>query len=420
MIIYNIVLLIKNNLDSFSNVETITITIFVNLFMASFSKNIPRLYIIKISKWFNMVMPIVVLFYQDNGMGMHDIFILKAIYSVAIVVMEIPSGWMADIWGRKKTLILGAVLGSAGFLAYSFSYGFLAFAVAEIILGIGHSFVSGADSAMLFDSLKADNKTKEYTKQEGRITSTGNFAEAIAGILGGFLAAISLRTPFFFQFAVAAIAIPAALTLIEPKIHSTEHVRSIKKLVQNIKKTLVVNKNLRISILLSAVTGTATLTFAWLVQPFFKAIDLPVEMFGIFWTALNLTVGVSSVFAHRVELFLGKRYTLLVIILLLSVGYFLSGIAITFWGVAFLFLFYLVRGIATPVLKNYINQYTESEVRATMLSVRNFIIRISFAVIGPLLGWITDNISLNYAFILAGGIYLISALIIVFPWLKRK
>ncbi len=388
--------------------------------MTNFSKNIPRLYLIKISKWFNMVMPIVVLFYQDNGMGMHDIFILKAIYSVAIVVMEIPSGWMADIWGRKKTLILGAILGSVGFLAYSFSYGFLAFVVAEIILGIGHSFVSGADSAMLFDSLKADNKTKEYTKQEGRITSTGNFAEAFAGILGGFLAAISLRTPFFFQFVVAAMAIPAALTLIEPKVYSTEHVRSIKKLVQNIKKTLVVNQNLRISILLSAVTGTATLTFAWLVQPFFKAIDLPVEMFGIFWTALNLTVGVSSVFAYRVELFLGKRYTLLAIILLLATGYFLSGIAITFWGVAFLFLFYLMRGLATPVLKNYINQYTESEVRATMLSVRNFIIRISFAVIGPLLGWITDNISLNYAFILAGGIYLVSALIIVFPWIRRE
>ncbi len=388
--------------------------------MANFSKNIPRLYIVKISKWFNMVMPIVVLFYQDNGMGMHDIFILKAIYSLAIVFMEIPSGWMADIWGRKKTLILGAVLGSAGFLAYSFSYGFWAFAVAEIILGIGHSFVSGADSAMLFDSLKADNKTKEYTKQEGRITSVGNFAEAFAGIIGGFLAAISLRTPFYFQFAVAAMAIPATLTLIEPKIHATEHIHSIKKLLKNIGKTFVVNKNLRISILLSAVTGTATLTFAWLVQPFFKAIDLPVEMFGIFWTALNLTVGVSSVFAHRVEIFLGKRYTLLVIILLLSIGYFLAGIAITFWGIAFMFLFYLVRGIATPILKNYINLYTESEVRATMLSVRNFIIRITFAVIGPLLGWITDNISLNYAFILAGGIYLISALIIVFPWIRRE
>jgi MFS family permease len=388
--------------------------------MNGFSKNIPRLYVIKISKWFSLVMPIIVLFYHNNDMGMQEIFLLKAIYSLAVVFMEIPSGWMADVWGRKKTLVLGSILGSLGFLIYCFSYGFLAFAVAEIILGIGHSFVSGADSALLYDSLKADNKTDKYTREEGRITSVGNFAEAIAGVLGGFLAAISFRTPFYFQFAVAAMAIPAALTLIEPKFKSSGQAQTIKKLIQNIKGTFVSNQNLRISILLSAVTGTATLTFAWLVQPFFKAIDLPVEMFGIFWTALNLAVGVSSIFAHKVEQFLGKRNSLLVIVILVAAGYFLSGIAISYWGIAFLFLFYLIRGLATPILKNYINQYTESEVRATMLSVRNFIIRITFAVIGPLLGWITDNISLNYAFLLAGGIYLISALIIVFPWLKRK
>jgi len=115
--------------------------------MHQFSKNIARLYGIKISKWFNLVMPVVVLFYQDNGMGMHEIFILKSIYSLAIVALELPSGWMADVWGRKKTLLLGAVLGSAGFLMYSFSYGFCAFVAAEIVLGAGHSFVSGADSA---------------------------------------------------------------------------------------------------------------------------------------------------------------------------------------------------------------------------------------------------------------------------------
>ncbi|MBT3383933.1 MAG: MFS transporter [Prolixibacteraceae bacterium] len=388
--------------------------------MPNYNKNIIRLYLVKISKWFNLVMPVVVLFYQDNGMGMHEIFVLKSIYSVAIVAMEIPSGWMADIWGRKKTLIFGSILGSAGFLMYSFSYGFWAFVLAEVILGIGYSFVSGADSAMLFDSLKAAKKTDEYVKQEGRITSAGNFAEAFAGIAGGFLAAISLRTPFYFQFVVAALAIPASLTLLEPKFHSSEHIHSIKKLVRNIKNTLTTNHNLRISILLSAVTGTATLTFAWLVQPFFKAVDLPVEMFGIFWTALNLTVGVSSAFAHKVEMFLGKRRSILFIIVLLSLGYFLSGVFITFWGIAFLFLFYLVRGVATPVLKNYINQYTASEIRATMLSVRNFVIRITFAVIGPLLGWITDNISLNYAFMLAGGMYLISVLLIVFPWIRRE
>ena len=365
-------------------------------------------------------MPIVVLFYQENGIGMQGIFILKAIYSVAIVLMEIPSGWMADVWGRKKTLILGGILSSTGILIYSFSFEFWAFAVAEIILGVGHSFVSGADSAMLFDSLKTAKKTEQYVKQEGRITSVGNFSEAIAGIVGGLLATISLRTPFYFQFAVATMAIPAALTLAEPKIKSSKHLHSIKKLVRNIRTTFVTNQNLRISILLSAITGTSTLTFAWLVQPFFKVVGLPVGLFGIFWTALNLTVGVSSVFAYRVDDLLGKRKSVLFIILLLSAGYFLSGFSITLWGMAFLFLFYLIRGIATPILKNYINQYTESEVRATMLSVRNFIIRISFAVIGPLLGWTTDHVNLKSAFLMAGSIYLISALIVAFPWIKRK
>jgi len=390
------------------------------LIMENFNKNISRLYVIKISKWFNIVMPVIVLFYQNNGMGMQEIFTLKAIYSIAIVTMEVPSGWMADVWGRKKTLFIGSMMGAAGFLIYSFSFGFWAFAAAEIVLGIGQAFVSGADSAMLFDSLKASGKTEKYTKLEGRITSAGNFAEAIAGVIGGLLAAISLRTPFYFQFVVAAIAIPAAFTLVEPKIHSTVHIRSLKKIVQNIKSTFLKNHNLRISVLLSSITGTATLTFAWLVQPYFLAIKLPVEMYGIFWTALNLTAGISSVFAHRVEKFLGKNWSLLVIVLLITLGYFLSGIAISIWGMAFLFMFYLMRGIATPILKNYINQYTESDIRATILSVRDFIIRIIFAAIGPLLGWITDNINLESAFLLAGGIYLGSAIIVILPWIRRS
>jgi len=388
--------------------------------MAEFRKNIVRLYLVKISKWFNLVMPVVVLFYQDNGMSMHEIFVLKSIYSVAIVAMELPSGWMADVWGRKKTLVLGSILGSAGILMYSFSYGFWAFAVAEIILGVGHSFISGADSALLYDSLKSDGKTEKYVKHEGRITSAGNFAEAIAGVAAGFLAAISLRTPFYFQFFVASIAIPASITLIEPKLNAAHQFQSVKKMMQNIRHVFLTDTNLRISILLSAVTGTATLTFAWLVQPYFKSIGLPVELFGVLWTALNLTVGVSSAFAFRIEGVFSRRQEILFIVFSLTAGYLLSGIAVVREGLVFLFLFYAVRGLATPVFKNYINRYTQSDVRATMLSVRNFVIRISFAVIGPLLGWMTDNVSLNTAFLLAGGIYFMAALVVAFPWLKQK
>ena len=72
----------------------------------SYSGNIPKLYLIKIAKWFMLTMPIIVLFYQENGLSMQDVLTLKGIYSVAVVLLEIPSGYLADVWGRKKSLIL--------------------------------------------------------------------------------------------------------------------------------------------------------------------------------------------------------------------------------------------------------------------------------------------------------------------------
>ena len=105
---------------------------------------------------------------------------------------------------------------------------------------------------------------------------------------------------------------------------------------------------------------------------------------------------------------------------MLTLGYLFSGLAVVREGIVFLFLFYLVRGLATPVFKNYINLYTPSEIRATILSVRNLVIRVCFAVIGPLLGWMTDHVSLNMAFILAGGIYFIAAVTVVWPWMKNR
>ncbi len=388
--------------------------------IGEYKKNIFSLFIIKISKWFNMVMPVVVLFYTNIGMGMHEIFLLKSIYSIAIVAMEIPSGYMADKWGRKKTLIFGSIFGALGFLIYSFSFTFLAFVAAEIVLGIAHSCISGADSAMLFDTLKSNKTEKEYVKIEGRITSAGNFAEALAGIIGGLLATLSLRTPFFFQTVIAASAIPAAFALVEPAIVKNKTIQSVKYFIKTIKDGMVKNADLRTAILFSAATGTATLSFAWLVQPFLKEIGTPIAWFGIIWTLLNLSVGISSIFAHRIESVFSRKKTALIILFLITTTYILSGLSIFFWGILFLFLFYLARGLATPILKNYINVYTDSNIRATVLSVRNFIIRINFAIIGPLLGWVTDTISLKSAFLIAGTLYAIFSIILLSPWIFTK
>ncbi len=381
--------------------------------------NITGLYLIKFAKWFNLVMPVMVVFYQRNGLDMQSIFWLKSVYSSAIVIMEVPSGYMADIWGRKRTLLLGGILGAAGFALYSFSYGFWAFAVAEVVLGVGQSFISGADTAMLYDTLKAANREKEYIKQEGWITSTGNFSEAIAGVCGGLLAALSLRMPFYFQFAVASTAIPGTLLLKEPKIQSTELTKSFRTTLLTIKETFYHTK-LRAALLVASFTGTASLTFAWFVQPYFQEAGLPLSLFGIMWTLLNLTVGVSSIFSFKVERRLGGKNTLMFIVAGLSLGYFLSAWKISFAGISALFGFYVVRGIAHPILKDYINQYTKSEVRATILSLRDLLIRINFAIIGPFLGYFTDHYSLRTALIIAGISYLVTTVAGAIPLLDIK
>ena len=69
---------------------------------AGMKRNILALYLIKLSKWFTLVMPIIVLFYEKHGLGLQDVFILKSVYSVAAVALEIPSGYLADVGGARK------------------------------------------------------------------------------------------------------------------------------------------------------------------------------------------------------------------------------------------------------------------------------------------------------------------------------
>ena len=387
--------------------------------LKSLPKNTIQLYLIKIAKWFNLVMPIVVLFYQENGLSMSEIFMLKSIYSIAMVAAELPSGYLADVWGCRKTLLIGAIMGTIGILIYSLSSMFSSFVVAEIILGIGFSFVSGADSAMLYDSLKAENREEEYIKHEGRITSSGNFAEALAGVAGGLLATISLRTPYYFQIVVAAIGIPAAYFLQEPK-HALERSHLKMKEILSIVKLTYQQPEMRSAIMISSFTGAATLTYAWFVQPYFQKAGVPVSVFGILWTLLNLTAGIFSMYAYRIEKLLGQRITLLLIVIFISLGFILTSVEISLAGIAILFGFYMIRGVATPVLKDQINQFTDSKVRATILSIRNFEIRIIFAVVGPVLGYLTDTFSLQTALMVTGIAYFVAALWSIWPFIEAS
>jgi MFS family permease len=365
-----------------------------------------------------LFMPIVVPFYMANDLGMKDVMLLQGVYSITIVVLEIPSGYFADVLGRRKTLLIGAVFGFFGFMTYSVGHGFWGFLIAEIILGLGQSLISGADSALLYDSLLDMKREKEYIKFEGRVTSLGNIAEAVAGTLGGLLAGISLRAPYIGQTIVALIAIPSAFLLVEPVRHKALEILRFKDIFSIVQNSLFKNRPLQRNIFFSALIGTATLTMAWFVQPVFQRMELPIELFGVSWTILNLIVGLTAAIAHRIEARLGERISIMIIAISIPAGYLAIGPTTGYFVLVYLVIFYIIRGFATPVLKDYINRLAESNVRATVLSVRNFIIRLNFALIGPFLGWYTDTYTLKQALMLAGVIFMVLSLLTMTLFLK--
>ena len=371
--------------------------------------NIIKLYLLKAVKWFMIVMPIIVLFFESKGLSLTQIMILQGTYSLFVALFEIPSGFFADIYGRKNSLVIGSIFLFLGYVIFSFFSGFNEFLFAEILLGIGGSLISGADSAILYDTLLEIKEEDEYTKIEGRTYAIGNFSEGIAGVLGGFLAMTSINMPVYIQTIVMFLSIPIAMTLVEPK-SSYKLAKSFSSIITVVKDTFIYQRKLRWYIVYSSSMGIATLSIAWFVQPFLMEIDTPIIYYGIIWAFLNFTAGITSYYSY-----LFNNHNLLIYISLIMItSLVLLGFNISYFGLIFIILIYLLRGVITPKLRNLINMNSTSERRATVLSLRSFVIRISFAVIAPILGYISDSSDLSIVFYVLAFIVGFSSLLAAF------
>src|SRR6185436_10727341 len=100
--------------------------------------------------------PIITLFWKDQiGMSLADIMVLQAVFGLAVVLFEFPSGYVADRVGYRRSLLIGAALWCAGWAIYSVAVSFAEVMAAEVVLGGGSAFISGADRALLWVSLEA-------------------------------------------------------------------------------------------------------------------------------------------------------------------------------------------------------------------------------------------------------------------------
>ena len=386
-------------------------------------KNRPKVLILNFFWMFLLVMPVVVPFMESFGLGMTEIYQLQAIFAISVVLLEVPSGYLADLFGRKSSLVLAGVFHGTAFTVLAQSENFWGFVVFELLAALGNSFYSGSDVALIYDTQEALGEDAEDSSMLGRKLMWSQVGETVAAPLGGLLVLGGVTWPALVNAWVAWIPLLVALTLVEPPRRKLEH-RHRENLGRLLKIIFRSEAILRWTFVSLVCYGLTTLMAVWAFQGYWISMQVPLVWFGFLWAIYNLTVGMTGRFATGLEKKWGPRAVLLFIASLPITGY--GGMALFHQGpetsTAFILggiiiglSFSVSRGLTQVVTKGALNSRVPAELRATANSLSSLGVRIGFAILGPLLGWGFDEKGYSSSLWIAAGVCVLFALFVQFP-----
>ncbi|MGL1893252.1 MAG: MFS transporter [Spirochaetaceae bacterium] len=375
------------------------------------ARNIPLLFAMQIFRWFLMIMPTIVLFFQENGLSLFQVMVVQASFSLSMFLFEIPSGYFSDKIGRKITIIVGLLFSTIGMYLFGLAPGFWNFILAEVLLGIGSSFLSGTDSSLLYDTLLELKDEKNHYKTEGLYMSIASYSEGIASIIGGIIAVYSMKMNFYIEGTLEAIAFILAFFLIEPKI-KREGTSSLtfSHFIKDIKSTFSNSKTLYL-VTYGAFSGLGTFLALWYIQPELASREFPLVLFGGIWAGLNVVVGICSNLSHKIFSKKEPLKILRFIPFVLSLSYFSLIFLPGFWIIIGFLSFYIIRGLKGPLERNLIHQEVNSQNRATVLSVQSMFMRVSFVITGPLFALLARDDGNSIIYLSIGLFFMILAIL---------
>jgi len=382
-------------------------------------RNIRIVYALAFFHTFMLIAPVLVPFFESKGLSLSEIFYLQAIFAVVIVLLEAPSGYLADKMGRRAVLVIGSVAHGAGYLFLVFADGFWQLAVFEIILGIAMSMMSGADLALLYDTERAISEAEdEHSHSIAHLTSTKAFANGAGALLGGAMALWSFDAIVLAQAAVSWVCLVLAMLLVEPPVEQATSTTTTLDFRALYKHLLKGDKLLRQVFIAIPLYNLSTFQVGWLVQPYWQEHGLTMFMFGILWFAQSFTVGIASHCGHALEKRKGAVFALMVIGILPIIGHFGMAWFDGWYGIGICFVLYFCRGLYQVVLVNALNKRVPGQVRATVNSLTSLSFRFGFILSGPLLGHIAETKGLSTALNLLGISSILMFLLIMLPLIR--
>jgi MFS family permease len=377
------------------------------------SNNIILMYLSCVISGLIFFLPVRALYYEAELFTLTNVALIFAIEAVAFALLEVPSGAIADLFGRKRTLLFSFIMTLIGFSFLYIGGSMLMFILFALANSFGRSLSSGTDSALIYDTLKQEKKEKHFKKVIGTYHALWPIGASIGSIIGGHIANISLSLTVLYSLIPVVVSLALTLFVIEPKYEKEGH-KNIFRHMFTSSKLVIHNKQLILLMSAGFVLWGMGEAVHLLGPIFFEFKNIPLVYFGYIGA---LVFGLSSVghyCSHAVSEKLGNKNTLIVAAIGSPLVLFIATLIDRYLAVLVFVLGSVWFGLRNPVVHHMLNLEVGSSKRATVISLYNFMGQLGITVLIPFVGYLAELYTINTAFKISAGMMLIPVVLFLF------
>lgn len=353
--------------------------------------------------------PIFQIFYLARNMSITQIAFIGITFSIARMAMEMPSGVLADKWGRKKTLFLSQIFFIISMGIIIFSHSFLLFLLASIFSGFWLACYSGTGVAFFYDTLLELKRKDDYEKLWGKLTLLTAVVGFVAAFSAGFLFEIKITWPYIFTAISAFLSLFVIATFTEPKFHKPAEEDSLFLHFKKSMMKVVKNEYIGFIVIFGAILAFALDYLFDYGQIYLKTIGIPIALFGIIFAFKSIIEGVGASSANKIKNKFSYRGIFTFALFFTIIIIFGLSYLDNYFGVFVFLLSFFIMGMFRIIQRGYIHRQVESYNRATVDSVSSFIIAIIAVIFEPIAGKIADLYSIRTSFFVLGCLLLLYA-----------
>jgi MFS family permease len=392
--------------------------------MNAASRRVRNVYLVlSLSIWLPtaLILGVNTLFLLDGGLNNVEAFAANAFYTIGLVVFELPTGMVADTWGRRTSFLLGVGTQLVGNLLYVgmwyFEAPFWGWAVASVFLGLGFTFFSGALEAWLVDSLERTGYGGDLDPIFAKGQIINGAAMLVGTVAGGYIAQLtSFGVPYLVRTALQLLSFCVAFVIMKELAFTPSKTRlstQIKELGRAALKYGLSNRPVRWTLLAAPFyMGTGIYGF-YAAQPYLLQLFGDPQAIGVAGIAAAVISGTQIAGGFAVPFirrqFRRRTHILIACASLTALSLALIGLIQNFYVVVSLLVVWAMAYAANiPVRQAYLNSLIPSEQRATVLSFDSMVNSCGGVAFQPLLGRAADTLGYAVSYVVSAGIACIS------------